>query len=120
MTVTIYHNPACGTSRTVLAAIRATGEEPEIVLYLQTPPTRPELRDLLGRMGLKANQALRRKETLAKDLGLLGPEAGEDQILDAMAAHPILIERPIVITERGVRLCRPAAELRQVLPDAVV
>ncbi len=120
MSVTIYHNPACGTSRTVLAAIRATGQEPTIIQYLKTPPSRAELASLIDRMGRKPSTVMRWKGDLPKELGLDVPGVSEDQILDAMAEYPILIERPIVVTSRGVALCRPADALKTVLPDAAV
>ena len=115
MTVTIYHNPACGTSRNVLAMIREAGQEPTVVEYLKTPPSRATLKDLIVRAGLTPSQAVRRKGPLFGELGLDRPGVTEDQILDAMIANPILIERPIVVTERGVRLCRPKERVREIL-----
>lgn len=108
MTVTIYHNPACGTSRNTLAMIRATGMEPAIVEYLQTPPSRAELQDLVRRMGLPLRDVLRRKGTPYDELNLDDPALSDDDLLDAVGRHPILINRPIVVTSRGVRLCRPS------------
>jgi arsenate reductase len=108
MNVTIYHNPACGTSRDVLGMIRATGIQPTIIEYLKTPPTREELRSLAQRMGLPLRQVLRRKGTPYAELGLDDPTLSDDALLDAIEAHPILINRPIVVTAKGVRLCRPS------------
>lgn len=116
MDVTIWHNPACGTSRTVLAALREAGIEPKVVEYLKTPPTRDELREVLARAGMTAHQLLRRKEPLVAELGLDGPDTTEDQIIDAMADHPRLIERPVVITPMAVALCRPAEKVDALLP----
>jgi len=108
VTVTIYHNPACGTSRNTLAMIRATGTEPVVVEYLKTPPTRAELLDLVRRMGVPLRDVLRRKGTPYDALGLDDPSLTDDALLDAIEAHPILLNRPIVVTPRGVRLCRPS------------
>jgi arsenate reductase len=116
MQVRIYHNPACGTSRTVLGIIRSAGIEPEVVEYLKTPPDEPTLRDLLARMGIPARALLRLKGTPAAELGLDDPAVGEDAIIAAMLAHPILIERPVVVTERGAALCRPAEKVQALLP----
>lgn len=118
MTVTIYHNPNCGTSRRVLAMIRDAGEEPEIVEYLKTPPSRQELVHLIARMGVAPREILRRKGTPYEELGLDDPDLGDDALIDAMARHPILIERPIVVTPRGVRLCRPAERVFEILPGS--
>lgn len=115
--VTIYHNPKCSTSRAVLGMIRDAGIEPRIVEYLKTPPSRTELAGLIERMGTTPRKLLRRKEKLAGDLGLTGPGATDEQVLDAMMAHPILIERPIVVGPRGVRLGRPPETVREVLPQ---
>ncbi len=119
MSVTIYHNPKCGTSRNTLAMIRAAGAEPEIVEYLVDPPSRERLKELLAAMGMSARELLRRKGTPYDELGLDEPSLGEDEILDAMTAHPILINRPIVVTEKGVRLCRPSEVVLDILvnPD---
>ena len=119
MSVTIYHNPKCGTSRNTLAMIRAAGAEPEIVEYLVDPPSRERLKELLAAMGMRARELLRRKGTPYDELGLDDPSLGEDEILDAMTAHPILINRPIVVTEKGVRLCRPSEVVLDILvtPD---
>lgn len=108
MTVTIYHNPGCGTSRNTLAMIRATGTEPIVIEYLKTPPSRAELRDLVQRMGVSLRAVLRQKGTPFAELGLGDATLSDDALLDAVAAHPILINRPIVVTPKGVRLCRPS------------
>jgi arsenate reductase len=115
MKATIFHNPRCGTSRKTLEILEAEGAQPTIVEYLDAPPSREELRRLYARAGISPRQGLRAKEPLAHELGLTGPEAGDEQILDAMVAHPILIERPIVETEKGVRLCRPQERVREIL-----
>ena len=116
MTVTIYHNPACGTSRNVLGLIRNAGEEPRIVEYLKTPPGRDELVDLIARMGIPVRELLRRKGTPYDDLGLDDPALSDARLIDAMMAHPILINRPIVVTPLGVRLCRPSEAVLDILP----
>jgi arsenate reductase len=115
MTVTIYHNPACGTSRATLAMIRDTGTEPTVVEYLRTPPTRSELRDLVRRMGVPLRDILRRKGTPYDELGLDDPALSDDALLDAIEAHPVLINRPIVVTPKGVRLCRPSETVLDLL-----
>jgi len=115
-TVTIYHNPACGTSRNVLGLIRNAGVEPTVVEYLKTPPSRAELADLIRRMGVPVRAVLREKGTPYHELGLGDPALTDDQLLDAMTAHPILINRPIVVTGRGVRLCRPSETVLDLLP----
>ena len=107
----IYHNPNCGTSRKVLGMLRDAGLEPRVIEYLKTPPTREELISLLSRMGMTARQILRRKGTPYDELGLDDPAKSDDSLLDAILAHPILLERPVVVTPRGVRLCRPAEEV---------
>ena len=114
--VTIYHNPACGTSRNTLGLIRNSGEEPRIVEYLKTPPSRDELAELIRRMGTGARALLREKGTPFAELGLGDPALTDDQILDAMMAHPILINRHIVVTPLGVRLCRPSEVVLDILP----
>jgi arsenate reductase (glutaredoxin) len=114
--VTIYHNPACTTSRKVLGMIRDAGTEPHVIEYLKTPPTRPELVDLLRGMGLTPRELLRRRGTPYQQLGLDDPEKSDDDLIDAIMAHPILMERPVVIGPRGVRLCRPPERVRDVLP----
>ncbi|MCC2959105.1 arsenate reductase (glutaredoxin) [Massilia sp. IC2-278] len=115
MDITIYHNPRCGTSRNTLAAIRDAGHEPRIVEYLATPPARAELQAMLAAAGLSPRQALRSKESLAAELGLDAPGVSDEALLDAMLAHPVLIERPFVVTSKGVRLCRPFDKVREIL-----
>ena len=115
MTVKIYHNPACGTSRNTLAMIRATGVEPVVIEYLKTPPSRDELRDLVARMGVSLRDVLRRKGTPYDELGLDDPALSDGALLDAVAAHPILINRPIVVTPKGARLCRPSETVLDLL-----
>lgn len=115
MSVTIYHNPACGTSRNTLALIRATGAEPEVVHYLETPPSRPELVSLIQRMGIAPRDLLRQKGTPYAELGLDDPALTDDELVDAMMAHPILINRPIVVGPKGVKLCRPSEEVLSIL-----
>jgi len=115
MSVTIFHNPECGTSRNTLAMIRQSGVEPEIVEYLKTPPTRQYLRWLIEQAGLSVRAALRQKDTPYDTLGLGDVALGEAQLLDAMMAHPILINRPFVVTPRGVRLCRPSEVVLEIL-----
>ena len=115
MSVTIYHNPACGTSRNVLGLIRNSGQEPVVIEYLKTPPSRAELVSLIGRMGMPVREVLRQKGTPYAELGLDNPALTDDQLLDAMMAHPILINRPIVITEKGVKLCRPSEAVLDML-----
>ena len=112
----IYHNPRCSTSRTTLGLIRNAGIEPHIVEYLKSPPTRDELRDLIKRAGLTPRQIVRTKETIYRELKLDDPAVSDDQLLDAMAAHPVLIERPLVVTAKGVRLCRPSEAVLDLLP----
>ncbi|MFS2020952.1 arsenate reductase (glutaredoxin) [Massilia sp. CT11-108] len=115
MDITIFHNSRCGTSRTTLETIRATGAEPRVVDYLVQPPTRDELQDLIARAGLQVRDAVRSKEALFKELGLDDPATTDDALLDAMVAHPILINRPFVVTTKGVRLCRPSELVREIL-----
>lgn len=115
MSVTIYHNPACGTSRNTLALIRATGVEPEVIHYLETPPGREELVSLIRRMGIGPRDLLREKGTPYAELGLGDTSLTDDQLVHAMVAHPILINRPIVVGPNGVRLCRPSEEVLSVL-----
>ena len=107
----IYHNPNCGTSRKVLGMLRDAGMEPKVIEYLKTPPSRAELVSLLDRMGMTPRQILRRKGTPYDELGLDDTSKSDDSLLDAILAHPILMERPVVVTSRGVRLCRPADEV---------
>ena len=108
MSVTIYHNPACGTSRNTLALIRATGTEPTVIEYLADPPSRQELVSLIERMGIAPRDLLRQKGTPYADLGLEDEALTDDQLVDAMIEHPLLINRPVVVGPRGVRLCRPS------------
>jgi len=119
MRVTIYHNPSCGTSRNTLAMIRASGEEPEVIEYLKTPPSREQLIALITAMGIRARDLLREKEAAYAELGLADPGRGDDALLDAMLAHPILINRPIVVTEKGARLCRPSELVLDLLDHPV-
>jgi len=116
MDVIIYHNPDCGTSRNTLALIRNAGIEPHVIEYLKTPPTRLLLRQLIERMGVPVRDVIREKGTPYKELGLDKPNLTDDQLLDAMMAHPILINRPIVVTPKGVRLCRPSEAVLDLLP----
>jgi len=117
-TVTIYHNPACGTSRNTLGLIRAAGIEPTIIEYLKTPPDRATLVGLLRRMGLRPRELLREKGTPYAELGLAADHWTDEQLIDHMLAHPILIQRPIVVTAAGVKLCRPAENVLELLPRA--
>jgi arsenate reductase len=117
LTVTIYHNPDCGTSRNVLALIRNSGEEPEVIEYLKTPPSREKLVELIGRMGIRVRDLLREKGTPYAELGLGDGGLSDDVLLDAMMAHPILINRPIVVTSLGVKLCRPSEAVLDILPN---
>jgi arsenate reductase (glutaredoxin) len=112
---TIYHNPNCSTSRKVLGMLRDAGLEPTVIEYLKTPPARDELVSLLHRMGKTPRQILRRKGTPYAELGLDDPAKPGDSLIDAILAHPILLERPIVVTSRGVRLCRPAEEVAKLI-----
>ena len=115
--VTIYHNPDCGTSRNSLALIRNSGVEPEVIEYLKTPPTREMLVELIGQMAIPVRDLLRQKGTPYAELGLDNPALADDQLLDAMMTHPILINRPIVVTPLGVMLCRPSERVLDILPD---
>ncbi len=117
MTVTIYHNPACGTSRNTLALIRNSGTEPEIIEYLKTPPSRDTLLDLMRRADLTPRALLREKGTPYAELGLADPALTDDQLVDAMMAHPILINRPLVVTPQVVKLCRPSEAVLDILPE---
>ncbi len=117
MTVTIYHNPKCGTSRNVLAMIRASGEEPVVVEYLKVPPSRERLKELIAAMGISVRELLREKGTPYAALGLADPKWTNDELLDFMTAHPILIERPIVVSPKGVRLCRPSEAVLDILAN---
>ncbi|WP_033926782.1 arsenate reductase (glutaredoxin) [Sphingomonas sp. 35-24ZXX] len=115
MQITIYHNPKCGTSRNVLAAIREAGHDPQVIEYLKTPPTRETLESLIARAGDGARGLLRAKEPLVKELGLDAAGVTDAQIIDAMVAHPILINRPIVVTPDAVKLCRPSETVAELL-----
>jgi arsenate reductase len=114
--VTIYHNPACGTSRNVLALIRNAGIEPAIIEYLKTPPSRAKLVELIAQAGLSVRDAIRTHDTPYYELGLDNPALSDDELLDAMLASPILINRPFVMTPWGVRLCRPSEVVLDILP----
>jgi arsenate reductase len=116
MDVIIYHNPQCGTSRNTLGLIRNAGIEPHIIEYVKTPPTRLLLRQLIERMGVSVRDVIREKGTPYAELGLGDHSLSDDQLLDAMIAHPILINRPIVVTPLGVRLCRPSETVLDILP----
>ena len=116
--ITIYHNPSCGTSRNVLALIRESGEEPEVIEYLKTPPSRERLKELIGAMGIPVRELLRRKGTPYDELKLDDAALSDEALLDAMMAHPILINRPIVVTPRATRLCRPSETVLEILPAA--
>jgi arsenate reductase (thioredoxin) len=117
LAITIYHNPQCGTSRNTLAMIRNSGVEPQIVEYLKTPPSRDTLVDLIRRMKAPVRALLREKGALYEELGLADPALGDDQLLDAMTAHPVLINRPVVVTPLGVKLCRPSETVLDILPS---
>ncbi len=120
MTITIYHNPACGTSRNTLAMIRQSGEEPVVVEYLKTPPSRETLVALIAAMGGSPRDILREKGTPYAELGLGDPGLSDDALIDAMLAHPILINRPIVVSPLGTRLCRPSEQVLDLLPTGAV
>ncbi|MEO6076501.1 MAG: arsenate reductase (glutaredoxin) [Dokdonella sp.] len=115
--ITIYHNPACGTSRNVLGMIRNSGVEPTVIAYLDTPPDRETLRALLAEMGIPVRELLREKETPYQELGLGNPELTDEQLIGAIIAHPILMNRPVVVTPLGTRLCRPSEAVLNLLPD---
>lgn len=115
MDIIIYHNPECGTSRNVLALIRNAGVEPHVIEYLKTPPSRILLQQLIARMGITVRALLRVKGTPYAELGLQAPELGNEALLDAMMAHPILINRPIVVAPAGVKLCRPSESVLDIL-----
>ncbi len=117
MTITIYHNPACGTSRNTLAMIRQSGEEPVVVEYLKDPPTRARLIELIAAMGIPTRELLRQKGTPYDELGLADPKWTDGELVGFMLEHPILINRPIVVTSRGVRLCRPSEVVLDILPN---
>jgi arsenate reductase (glutaredoxin) len=116
MTVTIYHNPSCGTSRKVLGFLRDAGIEPTIILYLKEPPTKAVLTDLLKQMKIKPRELLRRRGTPYDELGLSDETLPDAALIDAMIAHPILIERPVVVNEKGAVLCRPPERVYEILP----
>lgn len=117
MSVTIYHNPQCGTSRNTLAMIRQSGVEPAVVEYLKTPPSRERIKELVAAMGVSVRGLLREKGTPYAELGLADPKLSDDALIDAMLAHPILINRPVVVTPNGVRLCRPSEAVLEILPN---
>lgn len=119
MTITIYHNPKCGTSRNTLAMIREAGIEPEVIEYLKTPPSRDTLVHLIGKMGIPVRDVLRQKGTPYDELGLGEDKWSDDQLIDFMMEHPILINRPIVVTEKGVGLCRPSETVMDLLPVGI-
>jgi arsenate reductase len=114
--IVIYHNPTCGTSRKVLGMLRDSGIEPRVVEYLKTPPSRAEMQALLKQMGMTPWQILRRKGSLFAELGLDDPAKTDNDLLDALQSHPILMERPIVVTDRGTAVCRPAERVKELLP----
>ena len=115
MNVTIYHNPLCGTSRKTLEIIRENVGEPEVIEYLKAPPSRDSLKAIYEKAGISPRDGLRAKEPIAAELGLTRPDVGDDEILDAMMEHPILINRPLVVTDKGARLCRPQDMVRDIL-----
>jgi arsenate reductase len=115
--IVIYHNPACGTSRNALAMIRQSGEEPEVIEYLKTPPARARLADLIRQMGISPRAVLRQQGTPYAELDLGNPKWTDDELIDFMMAHPILINRPIVVTPKGTRLCRPSETVLDILPN---
>lgn len=116
MTITIYHNPACGTSRNVLALIRHAGLEPTVIEYLKTPPSKDKLKELLAAMGTTVRELLREKGTPYAELGLADPKFSDEQLLDFIGQHPILMNRPVVETPLGTKLCRPSEEVLELLP----
>ncbi|HQM86350.1 MAG TPA: arsenate reductase (glutaredoxin) [Methylotenera sp.] len=118
MPVTIYHNPACGTSRNTLAMIRASGVEPTVIEYLKTPPTREKLQEIISKTGGNIHALVREKGTPYAELGLDNPHLSEEALLDAMLQHPILINRPIVETSKGIKLCRPSELVLDILDNA--
>ena len=115
--ITIYHNPACGTSRNTLALIRNSGAEPSVILYLETPPARDELQKMIADMGISVRALLRKNTEPYVQLGLAEDRFSDDELLDAMLAHPILINRPVVVTPLGTKLCRPSEAVLDILPD---
>ncbi len=114
--ITIYHNPACGTSRNTLALVRNSGAEPEVIEYLKTPPVKERLQQLLAAMGIPARELLRQKGTPFEELGLGDPKWTEDELVDFMVQHPILMNRPVVVTPLGAKLCRPSELVLDILP----
>lgn len=116
-TITLYHNPACGTSRNVLGLIRNSGEEPRVIEYLQTPPDRQTLKALIADMGMPVRALLREKGTPYEELGLADPKWSDEQLIDFMLQYPILINRPIVVSPLGTRLCRPSETVLEILPQ---
>ncbi|WP_420414298.1 arsenate reductase (glutaredoxin) [Roseibium sp.] len=119
MNITIYHNPKCGTSRNTLEMIRKAGVEPAVIEYLKTPPSREELVDLISKMGIPVRELLRQKGTPFDDLGLGDDKWSDDQLIDFMMEHPILINRPVVVSDKGVRLCRPSEKVLDLLPEDI-
>lgn len=119
MTTTIFHNPRCSTSRNALALIKASGETPEVVEYLKTPPSREYLVELLNKLQMSPRELMRSKEAVFTELGLDNPEVSDDKLIDAMIDNPILINRPIVVTEKGAVLCRPLERIFEVLANPV-
>jgi arsenate reductase len=119
MSVTIYHNPACGTSRNTLAMIRQSGVEPQVIEYLKNPPSRARLVELISAMGIPVRALLREKGTPYADLGLADPKWSDDQLIDFMMAHPILINRPVVVTPKGTKLCRPSEAVLDLLENPI-
>ena len=115
--ITIFHNPACGTSRNTLAIIRHAGSEPEVIEYLQTPPSKQRLQELIAAMGLPVRAVIREKGTPYGDLQLADARWSDDELIDFMLAHPVLINRPIVVTPLGVKLCRPSEQVLEILPS---
>jgi arsenate reductase len=115
MSVTIYHNPVCGTSRKTLEAIRAAGVEPEVIEHIKQPPSRDALKAMIAKAGISVRQAMRNKGDLYLELGLADASLSDEALLDAMMAHPVLIERPFVVTAKGVRLCRPSELVQEIL-----
>ena len=115
MPIAIYHNPKCSTSRNVLGYLRDAGHEPRIIEYLKTPPSKSELKRLIKRMGAKVSDVVRWKEPIAGELGLDKNKSSDEELLDAMMEHPVLINRPIVVTDEAVRLCRPSETVKELL-----
>ena len=115
--ITIYHNPACGTSRNTLELIRNSGTEPTVILYLETPPSRDELKKLIADMGISVRALLRKNTDPYEQLGLAEDRFSDEELLDAMLTHPILINRPVVVTPLGTKLCRPSEGVLEILPD---